>query len=114
MLGGIGEKDGWIYVELKRPPEWKLPTFFPLVDRTFKDIQAVFDSNPRPILFDLSDLEIVDSTLISLLLQSARLMNNKKNAVIVSDPHVRDLMSMLGIEKLYEIYETIDEWRGMR
>ncbi len=111
MFGEVTEKRGWIYVSIERPPDWKLPTFFPLVDAMFKKVKNSYDSQRRRILFDISRLEYMDSTMVSLFLQTARLsIESNKNAIIVAHKNTHDLLCLLGIEKLFDLYSSEQEW----
>ncbi|MBD3391325.1 MAG: STAS domain-containing protein [Chitinivibrionales bacterium] len=111
MIGEITEKNGWLYVSIERPADWKLPTFFPLVDATFKKIEENHERKPRRIVFDVSSLDFIDSTIVSLFLQAARMTTTaEKNAIVVSREHTRDLLCLLGIDKLFDLYQSEKEW----
>jgi anti-anti-sigma factor len=110
MMGTVGEKSGWIYVSVERPPDWKLPTFFPLVDAMFKEIKSAFESQPRKIVFDMSRLEYIDSTMMSLFLQTVQMTGTEDNAIITTSKHTHDILGLLGIDKLFRLCSSIDEW----
>ena len=110
MIGVVVEKKGWIYVDIQNAPEWGLPTFFLLVDEMFKRIRKVYEENPRRVVFDVLKLEYVDSTVVSLFLQSARMTVLDRNAIIVGKQHTRDLLHLLGMDKLFDMYATEKDW----
>ena len=111
MIGDISDKNGWIYVTVERPADWKLPTFFPLVDATFKKIKTEYEAQARKVVFDVSALEYIDSTMISLFLQAARLNEPQRNSIIVSNEHTHDLLCLLGIDKLFDLHASAKEWQ---
>lgn len=106
----LGEKSGWIFVTLQKPIEWKLPTFFPLVDAMYKQIKTAYEEDPRPVVFDLTTLDYIDSTVVSLFLQTVRLTGETRNAMLVQNNYIRDLINLLGIDKLLDIYDNEEEW----
>jgi anti-anti-sigma factor len=110
MIGQISDKNGWIYVSAQRPADWKFPTFFALVDATFEKIQTAYEQKARKVVFDVSTLEYIDSTMISLFLQAARMTEPQRDAIIVANEYTRDLLSLLGIDKLFDIFNSQKEW----
>jgi anti-anti-sigma regulatory factor len=110
MVDSITDRLGWIYVTMKKPADWKLPTFFSLVDGTFKKIEARYEESPRRIAFDLSGLDYMDSMLVSLFLHAARLTGEHKGALISSDEHLCDLVRLLGLDRLFDLFVSDKEW----
>ena len=101
---------GWTVVKIGRQMAWKIHNFFPLVDSMFRQIEENHKQVGGRLLFDLSSLSYFDSTMVSLILRSVRLTGEEKNALVVSDERTRDILSLLGINRLVDIYDSEAEW----
>jgi hypothetical protein len=48
--------------------------------------------------------------MISLILRSVRLTGEQKNSLIIADDKTRDILALLGIDKLVDIYPSERDW----
>lgn len=110
----IADRNGWICVSLSGQMNWEASTFFPMMDRFLGQIREAFDEKERPVVFDLSGLVIVDSSLVSLVIQTCRLAVDQRNAVISPSEQVRDIFYMLGLVKFVDVYDSEEEWLAAR
>jgi hypothetical protein len=101
---------GWIVIAIRRATAWRIHNFLPLVDSLFKQIKDNHDQTGGRLLFDLSALSYFDSTMISLILRSVRLTGEQKNSLIIADDKTRDILALLGIDKLVDIYPSERDW----
>lgn len=101
---------GWTIVTIKRHTAWQIHNFMSLVDSMFKDIEANYQESGSRILFNLSELTYFDSTVVSLILRAVRLTGDNKNSLLVSDVKTRDILGLLGINRLVDIYDSEAEW----
>jgi anti-sigma B factor antagonist len=64
-----------------------------------------------PILVDLSDCDFIDSTGLSLLVETKRRLaeHQKRFGVCCPDPDVRRLLEITGIDRALGLYESRDE-----
>ncbi len=103
--------DSWTVVTIIRHLDWRRNTFFPLVDAMYEQVKSHYEKNPRKLAFDVSALDYVDSSMISLFIQAARLMKDEKPAIIVAHKEVMDLITLLGINEFYDVYDSYEQWR---
>ncbi|MBD3243421.1 MAG: hypothetical protein GF331_22720 [Chitinivibrionales bacterium] len=97
---------GWTVVTIKRHTAWQIHNFMSLVDSMYEKIKDNYEQVHGRILFDLSRLSYFDSTVVSLILRAVRLTGEEKNALIVTDEKTRDILGLLGINRLVEVYES--------
>lgn len=97
---------GWLLVIIRRHTAWQIHNFLPLVDSMYSKIKEQYEQTDGRIAFDLSGLTYFDSTMISLILRCVHLTGERKNAVIISDQKTRDILSLLGIDKLVDLYDS--------
>jgi anti-anti-sigma regulatory factor len=101
---------GWIVVSIKRHTAWQIHNFMSLVDSMFDQIKESRERGGGRILFDLSQLTYFDSTVVSLILRAVRLTGDLKNSLIVADDKTRDILGLLGITRLVDVYESEAAW----
>jgi anti-anti-sigma regulatory factor len=97
---------GWTVITIKRHTAWQIHNFLPLVDSMYARIKEVFDRVGGRLVFDLSSLTYFDSTMVSLILRAVRLTGDTKNAVVITDEKTRDILTLLGIDKLVDMYDS--------
>ena len=97
---------GWTVITIKRHAAWQIHNFLPLVDSMYTKIRENFDKVGGQLLFDLSGLTYFYSTMVSLILRAVRLTGDAKNAVVITDEKTRDILTLLGIDKLVDMYES--------
>jgi anti-anti-sigma regulatory factor len=106
----ITHKHGFIHITFRPPPQWKVHTFFPLVDAMFRQIKQEWEVMPATLVFNIAELEHLDSTFISLIIQTTRLTHNQKNVIITPNPQSIDLLTLLGVDRFVDIFHTEEEW----
>jgi len=97
---------GWTVVTIRRHSAWQIHNFLPLVDSMYTRIMENYQAVPGRLVFDLSELTYFDSTMVSLILRAVRLTGEQKNALVIGDEKTRDILSLLGIDKLVDIYDS--------
>jgi anti-anti-sigma regulatory factor len=102
--------DGWTLVTIKRHTAWQIHNFMSLVDSMYNEIKDNYEKTGRRIIFNLAQLAYFDSTVVSLVLRAVRLTGDKKNALLVSDEKTRDILSLLGITRLVDVYQSEAEF----
>ena len=91
---------------------WTPSTFFPQLDSAQDRVKMALAEDPNVrILFDLSALITIDSSLITLVVQTIRLSGTGRVSVIVSSPDVYSWLALLGIDRLADVYNSEQEWR---
>jgi ABC-type transporter Mla MlaB component len=103
--------DTWTVVTICCHPDWRRSTFFPLIDGMYGQVKLHYEKDPHKLAFDVSALDYIDSSMISLFIQSARLMKKEKPAIIVAHKEIMDMITLLGIDKIYDVYESYELWR---
>jgi anti-anti-sigma regulatory factor len=101
---------GWTVVTIRRHTAWQIHNFLPLVDSMYSKIKTNYETTQRRLVFDLSELTYFDSTMVSLVLRSVRLTGDAKNALVMGDEKTRDILCLLGIDKLVDLYDSIGEF----
>ena len=76
----------------------------------FNTLKESYAKTGNPFIFDMSNHNYFDSTLVSLFVQSIRITGERKNSLIISDQKTCSILTLLGIDKLLDIYETETEW----
>jgi anti-anti-sigma regulatory factor len=110
MILDITHRQGNIYIVFKQQPIWKVQTFFPLVDAMYKQIKQRWETYPATLVFNISNVDYIDSTFISLVIQTTRLTGNQKNVVITPNPQSIDLLTLLGVDRFVDIFHSEEEW----
>lgn len=110
MEFSVTEKYKSIYVKVYGPEPWRPQTFYPLIDRLSEQIKDAYIRNRRSIVFDFLDLNFIDSYMISMLVQTSRLTEPKKNVLLVSDNQVNSIITLIGIDKIFHLFNSLDEW----
>ncbi len=106
------QSHGWSHVTVEQNSEWQLHNFFQIVDAMFAQIRDHFAAHDQPFVFDFSQLEYIDSTLITLLIQTARLTGDRRNALIVTEDKNREMLSILGVDKILDVFESRAAWES--
>ena len=97
-------------MSIKRITSWQIRNFLPLVDSMFDKIRARYEEVGGRFLFDLSELSYFDSTIVGLILRSVSLTGTQKNSLIASGAQTKDILSLLGLDRLVDIYDSEEEW----
>lgn len=110
MKFSIIEKNNSIYVRIHLKGSSAPHSFFPLIDSITKQIKDTYLQKKLPVVFDLLDLHLIDSYMISILVQIFRLTAPEKNTVLVSDTQVIDVLTLIGIDKMFDMFNSEEEW----
>ena len=110
MEFSITEKNNSIYVKIHIKESLNSKSFFPLIDSMSKQIKDTYLQNNLPVVFNLLDLNTIDSYMISILVQTFRLTAPGKNAILVSDTQVVDVLTLIGIDKMFDMFNSEEEW----
>lgn len=102
--------EGWSLVVVEKLTAWRLHTFLSLADHLFDKIKKNYETTHRRIVFDFSALLGLDSMLISIVLRTIRLTGTEKNSVIVPNEKTADMLHVLGIDRLVDVYESEAMW----
>jgi anti-anti-sigma regulatory factor len=87
-------------------------TFFPQVDSVLARIKTVLEHKTSAcILFDLLALDTIDSSVITVIVHTTRMAGISKVSILVSHPDVVSPLSLLGLDRLAEIFESEDAWQ---
>ena len=109
MEFSVTEKNNWIYVKIQLTEALGPHSFFPLIDNMSRQIKDTFLQKKLPVLFDLLNLHVIDSYMISILVQTFRLTAPEKNAILVSDTQVIDVLTLIGIDKMFDMFNSEEE-----
>lgn len=108
----ITNEKNWHCFAVDDSDGWNADNFFSELDRVFLAIKEVAGNDEKDVLFDLSRVKRVDSSMVTLLIQTMRLIENRKMSIITSDKDTSDLLLLMGIDKLAHIYNSEDDWRA--
>ena len=112
MKFDVIEQPEYIRVWLSGPDPWQPQTFFPVIDKLLELIRESLENGRKKILFDFRDINFIDSYMISMLVSSCRFTNPERNVLIAPDEQVRSILQMLGIDRMIDVYETMEEWKS--
>lgn len=110
MEFSVTEKNSSIYVKVHITESLGHHSFFPLIDRMSQQIKDTYIQKKLPVVFDLHDVNLIDSYIISILVQTFRLTAPKKNVILVSNQQVIDVINLIGIDKMFDIFNSEEEW----
>jgi len=86
---------------------WTPATFFPQLDSAVEKVRFELEKSPREIVvFDLSSLKSMDSSVISLVIQTIRCARNKRVCVLATHEDVFNMLMLLGIDELAHVYSS--------
>jgi len=106
----ITEKNSSLYVKICKPKSASTHTFFSLVDPLMKQLREEYGRKKLPVVFDLLDIKFIDSYLISILAQSTLMSKPGKNSLLASDKKILDLLILIGINRIFDVFESYEEW----
>jgi anti-anti-sigma regulatory factor len=102
----------WCRFKILEKGNWTPSTFFPQLDSVLARIRTVLAEKPGArVLFDLLALDTIDSSLITILVQTVRLAGTDRVSVLVSHPDVFSWLALLGLDRLAEIFDSEEAWR---
>jgi anti-anti-sigma factor len=80
--------------------------------RTVKnDIYSIATSAPGDIIFDVSDLELLASDGLAMIIEARhKALKNKRQLVIVCcNDNIREVFEITKLFKIFKIYDSLDE-----
>lgn len=108
----VTEEGQWYRFRILEKDTWTSSTFFPQLDSVLARIKTVLAEKPGArILFDLMALDTIDSSLITVLVQTVRMTGVDRVSVLVSHPDVYSWLALLGLDRLAEIFDSEEAWR---
>ena len=91
---------------------WTPSSFFPELDSVMARIKETLNGNTdAAVVFDLSHLESIDSSMITVIVQTVRIVTDRKISVIAPNNDVYTWLSLLGIDRLSDLFESEALWR---
>ncbi len=108
----ISETGGWYRYSMQFQDRWTPSTFFPELDSVMARIKEHLTGKIKPsVVFDLSQLDSIDSSMITVIVQTVRIVGERKISIIAPNNDVYTWLSLLGIDRLSDLFESEDEWR---
>jgi anti-anti-sigma regulatory factor len=108
----VTQEGQWCRFKILEKEHWTPSTFFPQLDSVLARIKTVLAEKPGArILFDLLALDTIDSSLITILVQTVRMTGTDRVSVLVSHPDVFSWLALLGLDRLAEIFDSEEAWR---
>jgi anti-anti-sigma regulatory factor len=106
-------KDGeWHRFAMLQHDRWTPTTFFPQLDGIMARVREDLDKEKDPhVVFDLSGLETIDSSMITIIVQTVRIAGGKNVCVIAPSSDVYTWLCLLGIDRLAAMFESEEQWR---
>jgi anti-anti-sigma regulatory factor len=107
----ITREGRWHRFAVLEKQSWTPSTFFPQLDSALERVKLALSEGPGAgILFDLMALDTIDSSLITMIVQTIRMSGTGRVSVLVASPDVFSWLALLGIDRLAEIYNSEEEW----
>ena len=108
----ITEEGQWHRFTILANDQWTRATFFPQVTSVLERIREVLEVRKCAcILFDLLAIDTIDSSIITAIVHTTRMAGISKVSILVSHPDVVGPLSLLGLDRLAEIFGSEDAWR---
>src|SRR5579863_4619559 len=97
--GGISRVDVVGEVDLSTAPELK------------EALGEVIDSGARGVLVDLSDATFIDSTTLGVLMGAVKRLRpaGGELTIVCRDPNIRKIFEITLLDRIFNIFETVDE-----
>lgn len=73
-------------------------------------IDEAVEGAHSPLVIDLTDVRYMDSSGLNVLARAQRRMTarNDRLCIVLQDPHLQKVFEMMGFDKLFRIYQTLD------
>ena len=110
MEFSITEKNNSIYVKILISETLGPHSFCELMDKMNQRIKDEFQQKRLTVTFNLLEINLIDSYMISILVQTFRRTAPEKNVILVSDEQILDVITLIGIDKMFDIYDSEEEW----
>ncbi|MGB7566757.1 MAG: STAS domain-containing protein [Chitinivibrionales bacterium] len=107
MILSFKKQKDRLTIFLAEKGHWTPSTFFPQLDSAVEKVRFEFEkSSQEAVVFDLSSLKSMDSSVISLVIQTVRLARNKRVCVLATHEDVFNMLMLLGIDELAHVYSS--------
>lgn len=75
-----------------------------------RDLFAEIERGATRVVVDLSDVTLLDSTALGVLVAALRRLRASDGTLVlvVTDDHVRKVLRITGLEKLFPVYTSVD------
>jgi anti-anti-sigma regulatory factor len=108
----VSEEGQWHRFTILESGKRKGATFFPQVDSVLERIKTVLeDKKGACILFDLLAVDTINTSIMTVIVHTTRMAGISKVNVLVSHPDAVSPLSLLGLDRLAEIFGSEDAWR---
>lgn len=79
--------------------------------KMMEEINRIVENGATRIIFDLSACDYINSSLISLFIQSAAKTNEfcGETRLVSPTKNVRQILELVGVDKIIPIYENVQE-----
>jgi anti-sigma B factor antagonist len=97
--GGVSRVDVVGEVDLSTAPELK------------EALGEVIDAGARGVLVDLSDATFIDSTTLGVLMGAVKRLRpaGGELTIVCRDPNIRKIFEITLLDRIFNIFETVDE-----
>lgn len=77
-------------------------------------LNALLDKNTRHVALDLSKVTYLDSGALNVLIYAHNALRKREGALVLIQPneYVRDVLEVVGLDKLVKIYPTDEEFKN--
>jgi anti-anti-sigma regulatory factor len=107
MIISFKKQKDLLSIFLSEKGHWTPTTFFPQLDSAVEKVRFELEkSSQENVVFDLSSLKSMDSSIISLVIQTIRLARNNKVCVLATHEDVFNMLILLGIDELAHVYSS--------
>jgi anti-anti-sigma regulatory factor len=107
MIISFKKQKDRLSIFLAEKGHWTPATFFPQLDSAVEKVRFELEkSSQENVVFDLSSLKSMDSSIISLVIQTIRLARNNKVCVLATHEDVFNMLMLLGVDELAHVYSS--------
>jgi anti-anti-sigma regulatory factor len=109
----ITEEVQWHRFTMLEEEERTGATFFPKVEGVLECIKEVLEVKKGAcILFDLLAIDTIDTSIITVIVHTTQMAGVSRVGILVSQPGVVSRLSLLGLDRLAEIFGSEEAWRN--
>ena len=80
-------------------------------DQFGRALESAVDGAHSPLVIDLTHVRYMDSSGFNALARAKRRMTERNDEIyiVLHDPHLQRLFSLIGFDKLFRVHETLNE-----
>ena len=109
----IAEEGQWHRFTMLEEEERTGAMFFPKVEGVLERIKGMIENKKGAcILFDLLAIDTIDTSIITVIVHTTQMAGVSRVGIRVSQPDVVNRLSLLGLDKLAEIFVSEEAWRN--